>query len=157
MKRIAMLLTLAVLDIATQAQAQFKNTSPTVPTEFPAFLECGTIRLNPPETSSDPIYKILIFPKFDGNIFESLDITHYSVSGNEYKRSDQYKNASLKQVPSHLEIIWSGTWKKNAAVSMFGRFWNPLGTDKWFYSETQTKYGRVQMEMLSLCHAVQGD
>jgi hypothetical protein len=145
----------AVLLSASSGSAQFVASTPTALNFGGGAFECGIVRLTPRDNDSDPIYKIqpnLTFKDDASTQLETMTVTHYSVVGKSYPRSEQYTDDSLVRTPNKLEVVWRGHWKRNQAISMVGRLWNDAATNRWFYSETQSKNGYAEMQMVSICH-----
>jgi hypothetical protein len=149
--------------IVTDAAAQFKTTVES-PTEFPTGLSCGPISLWPPERDNDPVNQIFLSINFkslpDDKVgpLETLDITHSTVFGRSFTRSEQYSNDYLAQTPNKLEISWKGSLKKRTSTKMNGRVWNESGTNRWFYSEIIVEAGGyVGMKLLAGCHPSERD
>jgi hypothetical protein len=151
---------MAVLLSASAAAAQFTASAPAEANFGNGLFECGVVRLTPRDNDPDPIFKILpevTFKADDPTQLASMTVTHYSVVGKAYPRSEQYTDDSLVRTPHKLEIIWRGRWKKNQSVTMVGRLWNDEATRRWFYSETQSKNGYPEMQMISACHIADGE
>jgi hypothetical protein len=150
-------LVVALLLLAVPANAQFRATPPAGATDFPYSLTCGILKLAPGERDDDPVHMIVVKPGFkeEGGkqVLSDLSVVHISVFGRSFSRSDQYSNDQLSQAQGRLEVTWAGAWRKNPNVRMVGRLWH---TDdrggRWFYSESQSKAGRPEMEMLAGCH-----
>ena len=150
--------------VATDACAQFKATTPAAPTQFPSGLSCGPLSLWPPERDDDPVNLIYVAPAFkslpDDKVgpLETLAITHNTVFGRSFTRSEQYTNDYLAQTPDKLEITWKGSLKKKSSAKMTGRLWNESGSNRWFYSELLVEGGgQVRMKLLAGCHPAQPD
>jgi len=84
---------------------------------------------------------------------EMLTISHNTVFGRSFTRSEQYTNDYLAQTPDKLEITWKGSMKKRPSAKMTGRLWNESGSNRWFYSEILVDGGgQVKMKLLAGCH-----
>jgi hypothetical protein len=84
---------------------------------------------------------------------ETLTITHNTVFGRFFTRSEQYTNDYLAQSPDKLEITWKGSLKKKTSAKMTGRLWNESGSNRWYYSEILVEAGgQVKMKLLAGCH-----
>src|SRR4051794_4618831 len=89
--------------IVTDAAAQFKATAPAVPTQFPSGLSCGPLSLWPPERDNDPVHLIYVGLSFkslpDDKVgpLEMMTISHNTVFGRSFLRSEQYTNDYLVQ------------------------------------------------------------
>lgn len=145
----------ALLFSVTPAAAEFKTGSGTNVWPSNSF-ECGIVRLTPRDHDADPIYKINILIKFtdDDNTKDviGLDVAHTSVDGKTYDRSEQYDRNRLNPLPNKLDIYWYGNWRKNSAVTMIGRLYVDAMTGRVFYTELQSRNGRSEVEMISICH-----
>jgi hypothetical protein len=143
---------------ATNASAQFKATTPTIPTQFPFGVSCGPLSVWPPERDDDPVHLIFVSPGFKfiddekRGPLETLTVVHNTVFGRAFTRSDQYTNDYLAQTPDKLEIVWKGSLKKKPSAKMTGRLWNESGSGRWFYSEFIEEGGQVKMKLLAGCH-----
>ena len=147
------LLILIMLIIFTAAaSAQFRRKEPAALPQSPS-VECAIIRATDHDRR-DPIYKITVSITLDdsGTLQEML-VQHTAASGATYVRSEQYSQANIWQTPGRNEWYWRGRRGQN---TMLGELWHTVD-DRWFYSETLTANGRLDYQMLSLCHLIQGD
>jgi hypothetical protein len=145
----------ALLFSVAPAVAEFKTGSGADVWPSNSF-ECGIVRLTPRDHDTDPIYKINILIRFtdDDNTKDviSLDVAHTSVVGKTYDRSEQYDRNRLNPLPNKLDIYWYGNWRKNSAVTMIGRLYVDAMTGRVIYTELQSRNGRSEVEMISICH-----
>ena len=156
---------LAALSVvfATEAAAQFKTTVPATPTQFPSGLSCGPLSLWPYERDDDPVNQINVaidfksLPDDKPGPLETLSITHNTVFGRSFTRSEQYTNDYLAQTANKLEISWKGSLKRRPTTKMSGRVWHDSGTNRWFYSEVIAEAGNVSMKLLAGCHTFEGE
>ena len=124
---------------------------PTQPLDSHTVLECIPNQL---DRDPDPVYKIVITAIFDlGNDEAATDmtITHVTVSGARYSRSDQYTQSSLTKTPGKREWFWTGRWKKDASVVMKGELFR-TAEGKWFYFEDKLGGGTRGGVTRSACH-----
>src|SRR6516165_7072205 len=114
----------------TAASEQFQENTQVLPTQFPTGLACGRLELWPPERDDDPVHIIFVGTSFKDlpgdkvGPLETLAVTHTTVFGRSFTRSDQYTNDFLAQTPNKLEIVWRGSLKKSPSTKMTGRVWN---------------------------------
>jgi hypothetical protein len=145
------LIFIMVLSFTAPASAQFRRSEPTPVPQSPS-LECAIIRATEHDRR-DPIYKITVSITLDdsGTLQEML-VQHSAASGTTYVRSEQYTQANIWQTPGREEWYWRGRRGQN---TMLGELWH-TADGRWFYSETLTVNGRLDYQMLSLCHLITG-
>ena len=108
----------------------------------------------------NPVYKIIVTLSVDlenDEVAKDLSITHVTVSGARYNRSDQYTQSSLTKTPGKREWFWVGTWNKNPSITMKGALVR-TAEGKWLYGEDRWEHGRSEPVTRSICHVeCQGD
>jgi len=141
------LVLITLLIFTAPATAQFKRKEPAPLPQSPS-LECAIVRVTDNDRR-DPIYKITVSITLDDSgTFQEMWVQHTATSGATYVRSEQYKEANIWQTPGRAEWYWRG---RRGANTMLGELWHTTD-DKWFYAETLTVNGRLDYQMLSLCH-----
>jgi hypothetical protein len=147
--KIAAIVLASLALVSGVARADFKVAPPPYWPDGAGF-DCGVLSLNPPDGDRDPIKNITIktIANDAGNL-TSLEVTHHSVFGKSYVRSEQYGRSVLRQEPNRLDATWVGTLNSNSNVTMAGHIFNRDG--KWFYREMIMERGRIRMDMLAGC------
>jgi hypothetical protein len=136
-------------------QSSFRPAEPH-PLDKATSLECVPVKVTDRDRR-DPIYKIIVTLSLDDGLTATdLTVVHYATSGTPYSRADQYTRSNLTQTPGKTEYYWTGTWIKNATVTMTGSLIRSAD-GKWTYSEQQYKYGRPSFFLLSVCHLTTPD
>jgi hypothetical protein len=141
---------LALLLMTTVAGAQFKAQEPSEGNFLSK--ECMVAKVTPPDHDRDPGYKVKLTAEFnpDNGRVLSFDAVHTTMSGKQYRRSDQYANGALGGDRNRIQ--WSG-WRFGN-TQMIGTL--HLGNGRWLYDEQVGKNGRVQTTINTICHEEPG-
>jgi hypothetical protein len=116
-------------------------------------LECGLIRVSPPDRDPDPIIKIgfsMIWSPASARNPSDFKVEHYSAAGHVYSRTEQYR--SLRMWSTRDSDNWSGVSIRNPALTMVGTVYNERG--RIFYVEQIFKHGRLETVINSSCRVV---
>jgi hypothetical protein len=133
----------AALAVPGVAQASSVNT-----------LECGLIRVTPPDRDPDPIIKIgfsMIWSPASARNPTDFKVEHYSAAGQVYSRTEQYR--SLRTWSTRDSDNWSGVSIRNPALTMVGTVYTERG--RTFYVERIFKHGRLETIINSTCRIVE--
>jgi hypothetical protein len=133
----------AALAVPGVAQASSVNT-----------LECGLIRVTPPDRDPDPIIKIgfsMIWSPASARNPTDFKVEHYSAAGQVYSRTEQYR--SLRKWSTRDSDNWSGVSIRNPALTMVGTVYTERG--RTFYVERIFKHGRLETIINSTCRVVE--
>jgi hypothetical protein len=135
----------------TPVHAAFRASPPPPPFNGGRF-ECSIVREHPPARDPDPVYKINIDVSINSGRLDSIGVVHTVRSGKTYDRSGQYSDATIWKTPDRMEWYWQGY---RGPIKMVGElYYNDR--DGWMYSETISKNGRTEYQMLSDCHRLSG-
>jgi hypothetical protein len=141
----AVSITVGILVMTTAANAQFlaKHVSP----DYNSIaLECMVTRVTPPDHDRDPGYKVNLSAELHDDKVSSFDAVHTTVSGKEYRRSDQYPNATLTEGRDRIQ--WSGWWRYGNKQMIGTLYFN----GRWRYDEQAKRNGRVETTINTVCH-----
>jgi len=103
-----------------------------------ATLECGLIRISPPDNDRDPTIKTkvsMVWSPASALNPTDFSVEHYSAAGNVYSRSEQYR--SIRLWSNRDSDNWSGVSIRNPALTMVGTVYTERG--RTFYVERQTR------------------
>jgi hypothetical protein len=105
-----------------------------------ATLECGLIRISPPDNDRDPTIKTkvsMVWSPASARNPTDFSVEHYSAAGNVYSRSEQYRSIRLWSTRDT-----SGVSIRNPALTMVGTVYTERG--RTFYVERVFKHGRLE-------------
>src|SRR5215471_19928919 len=143
MKKVLLAATAVVMALASVSAHAAR---PAQPINDSWSLECGLIKVSPPDRDRDPGFKINISISPE----EGFIATHTMISGAVYDRTDQYENLRSWKV-NNGPYQWSGRSVKYPQLVMVGT----LGRDRTgqlVYMEEIYRAGRLQTTVRSTCH-----
>jgi hypothetical protein len=136
----------AAAAVVTLASISAYAARPAQPISESWSLECGLIRVSPPDRDRDPGFKINISISPE----EGFVVTHTMISGAVYDRTDQYEDLRSWKV-NNGPYQWSGRSVKYPQLVMLGTFGRDR-TGQLVYMEEIYRSGRLETTVRSTCH-----
>ena len=130
------------------AMAASQASAATEPAEALIVFECADFQVSPPEPKDrDPVYKATIKVGWNKNGF-FFDISHSTVGGKTYVRSEQYTDTQVRKTPTN--ITWRGTQFRDPRKTMVGTFDFKAGR----YVETIYSGNQIETKSTARCTVV---
>jgi hypothetical protein len=140
-----------VLAACVCATAATQASAATEPTEALIVFECADFQVSPPEPQDqDPVYKATIKVGWNKDSF-ILDISHSTVGGKTYLRSQQYTDTQVRKTPK--DITWRGTQFRDPRKTMVGTFDFKAGR----YTEIVYSGNQIETKITARCTVVESN
>ena len=134
--------------VCATAVSQASAATEPEPTEALIVFECADFQVLPPEPKDrDPVYKATIKVGWNKNGF-IFDISHSTVGGKTYVRSEQYTDTQVRKTPTN--ITWRGTQFRDPRKTMVGEFDFKAGR----YVETIFSGNQIETKSTARCTVV---
>jgi len=116
-----------------------------------ATMECGLIRVTPPDRDPNPTVKTMVSVMWmpNGRNPVGFIVDHFSARGAVYSRQEQYSD--LRFWTARNTDNWSGVWIRDPRVTMVGTLVN---SNPAMYVERIYRDGQLQTTITSTCRFV---